>query len=89
LYFFLQAQLASEKQRFEQLSQQSEVDRTAAALAMEEATKKFAFDLAEALKTTKSEGEKELGAERERMSTVSFSSFQKPRSGDFFLSFFF
>lgn len=69
-YFFLQVQLASEKQRYEQLSQQSDADRTAAALAMETATKKFSLDLAEALNNAKSENEKELGAERERMSMV-------------------
>ncbi|KAH7616069.1 hypothetical protein NADE_000904 [Nannochloris sp. 'desiccata'] len=65
----LEGQLASEKQRYEQLSQQSDTDRTAAALALEEAAKKFSSELSEALKTAKSESEKELGAERERMST--------------------
>jgi hypothetical protein len=41
---------------------------------MEEATKKFSSDLADALKNAKVESEKELGAERERMSTVSCST---------------
>lgn len=76
-FLFLQAELTSEKQRYEQLSQQSDADRTAAALAMEEAAKKFSLELSEALTNAKSESEKELGAERERMSAVS-SFFRKP-----------
>lgn len=80
----MQGQLASEKQRYEQLSQQSDTDRTAAALALEEAAKKFSSELSEALKTAKSESEKELGAERERMSTVCFF-FRKPAAAHILL----
>jgi hypothetical protein len=83
----LQAQLTSEKQRYEQLSQQTDADRLAAALALEEARKKFDLDLEEALKTAQLESEKELGVERERMSTVRFSSSSNTCSSFFLPSF--
>jgi len=51
---------------------------------MEEATKKFSLDLSESVKNAKEESEKQLGAERERMSTVSIF-FQKARSGAYFI----